>query len=220
MPRFGLIGFPISHSLSPKLFEAAYDGKYPYDLIEFPDFEEAWRVFEQGAYKAVNVTSPFKETACLKADFPSRECLQTGAANILVKTPDGVAAFNSDCLAVKEIISTLPDCRTAAVIGMGGAGKAALLAVSEFGLEVETYRHDEISEGVCADLVIYTLPRFVPGADRLECRHLLEANYKDPCLTHHPGYISGMRWLTGQALTGYPLMTGEEFAGEKFGFYF
>lgn len=220
MSRFGLIGFPISHSLSPRLFKAAYDGEYPYDLIEFPDFEEAWRVFEQGSYKAVNVTSPFKEMACRRADFLSRECLSTGAANILVKTPEGIAAFNSDCLAVKRIISELPDCRTAAIIGMGGAGKAALLAATDCGLEAEAYHHDEIPEGVGADLVIYTLPRFAPGADKLNCRHLLEANYKDPCLTGHPGYISGRRWLMEQALAGYPLMTGKEVFGEKFGILF
>ena len=33
MPEFGLIGHPIEHSQSPVLFEAAYNGKYSYDLI-------------------------------------------------------------------------------------------------------------------------------------------------------------------------------------------
>ena len=34
MKKFGLIGHPISHSLSPALFKAAYGGKYAYELIE------------------------------------------------------------------------------------------------------------------------------------------------------------------------------------------
>ena len=215
MSKFGLIGFPISHSLSPMLFEAAFEGRYPYSLLEFEDFEMAWKEFGHKDFKAVNVTSPFKAEACRRADILSRECLLTGAANILVKTPGGIAAFNSDCLAVKNIISRLPGCRTAAVIGTGGAGKAALLAASECGLRTESFRHDEISDGVSADLVIYTLPRFVPGADKLECGSLLEANYKDPCLSGHPGYISGLQWLYEQAVCGYPLMTGEEIDGEK-----
>ena len=36
--RFGLIGHPIAHSLSPALFRAGFDGKYPYELIETSDF--------------------------------------------------------------------------------------------------------------------------------------------------------------------------------------
>ena len=52
--------------------------------------------------------------------------------------------------------------------------------------------------------------RFVEGADRLDCAHLLEANYRDPCLTAHPGYISGADWLRRQAALGYALMTGEQ----------
>ena len=48
------------------------------------------------------------------------------------------------------------------------------------------------------------------GSDRLECRNLLEANYKDPCLGGHPGYIPGTEWLLQQALLGYALMTGEK----------
>ena len=43
--KFGLIGHPIEHSLSPTLFKAAYDGKYQYDLIQTSDFEEAYRRF-------------------------------------------------------------------------------------------------------------------------------------------------------------------------------
>ena len=42
MDKFGLIGYPIAHSLSPRLFSAAYGGRYAYELIETPDFEKAW----------------------------------------------------------------------------------------------------------------------------------------------------------------------------------
>ena len=43
--RFGLIGYPIAHSLSPALFKAGYHGRFPYELIETADFEEASSVF-------------------------------------------------------------------------------------------------------------------------------------------------------------------------------
>ena len=95
MPKFGLIGHPIGHSQSPRLFGAAYHGKYPYDLIEGKYFEESYSKFMR-EYDAVNVTAPFKEKAYEKADIVSGPVALTGAANILVKTPEGVSAYNSD----------------------------------------------------------------------------------------------------------------------------
>lgn len=208
MDRFGLIGHPIAHSLSPALFTAAYGGKYPYDLIETPDFEEAWARF-LADYRAINVTAPFKGDAFARVDWRSPECERVGATNLVVKTPEGTKAYNSDYRGVKALLAPL-GCRSAAVIGYGGAGKAALAAAEDLGLDTRLYRHAELAGGACADVIIYTLPRFVEGADRLDCAHLLEANYKDPCLAGRPGYIPGSAWLLAQAVTGYALMTGEE----------
>ncbi len=99
--KFGLIGHPIAHSLSPALFKAGYDGKYPYELIETPDFEEAYQRFLNG-YDGINVTAPFKELAFAKADILSDECKAIGATNLLIKTPEGVKAYNSDFLGVRK----------------------------------------------------------------------------------------------------------------------
>ena len=98
--KFGLIGHPIEHSLSPALFKAGYDGRYPYDLIQTSDFEEAYARFLEG-YDGINVTAPFKELAIKKADIISEECQRIGATNLLVKTPEGIKAYNSDYLGVR-----------------------------------------------------------------------------------------------------------------------
>ena len=98
--KFGLIGHPIAHSLSPALFKAGYDGRYPYELIETADFEEAYERFLDG-YDGINVTAPFKELAFAKADILSPECKTIGATNLLVKTPEGIKAYNSDYLGVR-----------------------------------------------------------------------------------------------------------------------
>ena len=45
MKRFGLIGNPVAGSLSPRLFEAAYGGRYTYDLIEGAEFAASWQRF-------------------------------------------------------------------------------------------------------------------------------------------------------------------------------
>ncbi len=106
--KFGLIGHPIAHSLSPALFKAGYDSRYPYQLIEGADFEDSYRRFLEG-YDGINVTAPFKEPAFAKADILSPECKAIGATNLLVKTPDGIKAYNSDYLGVRMWLSDVAE---------------------------------------------------------------------------------------------------------------
>ncbi|MBQ2112589.1 MAG: hypothetical protein II194_05120 [Bacteroidales bacterium] len=102
--KFGLIGHPITHSLSPALFKAGYEGRYPYGLIEGADFEESYLKFLE-EYDGINVTAPFKELALAKADILSPECEVVGATNLMVKTPEGIKAYNSDYLGVRMWLS-------------------------------------------------------------------------------------------------------------------
>ena len=165
MKKFGLIGHPIAHSLSPALFKAGYDGRYPYELIETEDFEEAYRRFLDG-YDGINVTAPFKELAYAKADILSQECRIIKATNLLVKTTDGIKAYNSDYLGVRMWLqeaaeglkrtpptswapppaargvarfSTPPQPHSTArvlIVGTGGAGKAAAVAAASLGMDL------------------------------------------------------------------------------------
>ena len=165
MKRFGLIGHPIAHSLSPALFKAGYGGKYPYELIDTADFEEAYNRFLNG-YDGINVTAPFKELAYAKADILSEECRIIKATNLLVRTPEGVKAYNSDYLGVRMwlqeaaeglksvlppwpqgegptkwegFFSTPPQPHGTArvlIVGTGGAGKAAAVAAASLGMEL------------------------------------------------------------------------------------
>lgn len=95
MNNYGLIGDPIAKSLSPALFNAGFGGKYNYDLIEGASFGTSLKTFEE-RYKGINVTAPFKEDAFRHADIYTSYCSKIGAANILVKTGDGILADNSD----------------------------------------------------------------------------------------------------------------------------
>ena len=63
MIKFGLAGYPIADSLSPRLFDAAYHGNWPYELLESPDFEAIIKRFRTEDFKAINVTAPFKTLA-------------------------------------------------------------------------------------------------------------------------------------------------------------
>lgn len=160
MKRFGLIGDPIAHSLSPALFRAGYGtGEYTYDLIEGADFESSYRKFLDN-YDGINVTAPFKELAFAKADIRSPECRKIGATNLIVKTPEGIKAYNSDYYGIilslltamepgkdtEQLLSILNSNGTtlqktgksmkALVVGCGGAGKAAAVAAGDLGFTV------------------------------------------------------------------------------------
>ena len=101
--RFGLIGTGISGSLSPRLFGAAYGHEFPYDLLDGIDFPTLWKRFLE-EYDAVNVTAPFKEDAFAQVLRLARDgfggisgpCFKIRATNLVVKTPDGIMAHNSD----------------------------------------------------------------------------------------------------------------------------
>ena len=103
MIKFGLAGYPIADSLSPRLFDAAYHGNWPYELLESPDFEVVADRFRGEPFRAINVTAPFKSATLQLCDSLSEEVRECGAANILVKE-SGIKAYNSDFLALKEML--------------------------------------------------------------------------------------------------------------------
>lgn len=137
-----------------------------YELIEEQTFSDAWQRFT-GEFDGVNVTAPFKEDAFRAAKLHSPECEAIGAANILIKTEDGVMAHNSDYLAVRECLKSCGG--KALVAGWGGAGKAAECAARSLGLDVTVCNRtiaakhirplEELPELACeCDILIYTLP--------------------------------------------------------------
>lgn len=242
--RFGLIGHPIAHSLSPALFKAGYEGRYPYELIEGENFEESYRKFLE-EYDGINVTAPFKELAFAKADILSSECESVGATNLLVKTPQGVKAFNSDFLGVRmwleEVAAeVLTEKISVLIVGLGGAGKAAAAAAESLGMKVvrmnrtvrdeKTRPLDDFKE--CfkeADIIIYNIPTAIQALNELtdkdftpgKPKFILEANYKDPSFGKE--ILAKMqtanplaRYTGGKTWLLYQAVTGYEiFTGEK-----
>ena len=147
MKKFGLIGHPIAHSLSPALFKAAYAGKYTYDLISGEEFEASYQKFID-EYEGINVTAPFKELAFDKAEIKSSGCQATGAANILIKGEDGsIEAHNSDITGVIGALSSNSDLgktnTKALIVGCGGASMAAAFALCTLGYRTTIINRNE-----------------------------------------------------------------------------
>jgi shikimate 5-dehydrogenase len=240
MKRFGLIGHPIAHSLSPALFKAAYDGKYAYDLIEEDNFEKAYSRF-LNEYDGINVTAPFKELALAKADILTDDCIAAGATNLLIKTPEGVTAYNSDFSGVRKWLAEVSEkleCSRARVLiaGYGGAGKAAAAAARSLGMDVSivnrTIRDDNMkplsefcNEFRKADIIIYNIPSLIDEVARLyeKCDNedasgvkiILEANYRNPSFTPElqkriRKAYPGAQFVDGKLWLLYQAVTGYE----------
>ena len=167
MVRFGLIGHPLTGSGSPALFAKAYDGRWPYDLIDCESFDEAWGRF-LADYQAVNVTAPFKRAAFERVAACGRlseEALAVGAVNIVVKDASadagasagagdvaggfGLTGYNSDYLGVREILVSegFGKGDVAVVAGFGGAGRAAAAAARALGMDVTVCNRTPVPAG-------------------------------------------------------------------------
>lgn len=231
--KFALIGHPVAGSLSPRLFAAAYDGRYAYDLLDFERFDDAWDAFVKG-YDGINVTAPFKQDAFARVDVLSPQARATGAVNLVVRRKEGFVGYNTDVdgvlMALRETGLPFAD---ALVVGTGGAARAAVYAARELGCRVTVTGRSmekaaalgcpavtlEEASALHPDVVIYTLPGRAPVPEGLPLSDavVLEAEYRIPRLAGVPCrlYVSGRRWMLGQAVAGYGIFTGEEPSVEK-----
>jgi len=226
--KFALIGHPVAGSLSPRLIAAGYAGRHSYDLLDFERFDDAWQAFLDG-YDGINVTAPFKQDAFRRVDVLSPKARATGAVNLVVPCAEGFIGHNTDVdgvlMALQETGLSFAD---ALVVGTGGAARAAAYAAQTLGCRVTiTGRSVEKAAGLgypavsfgeaaslTPDVVLYTLPGRAPVPEGLPLARavVLEAEYRIPQLTDVPcrQYVSGRRWMLGQAVAGYRLFTGEE----------
>ncbi len=144
-PLYGIVGRPVAHSLSPRLHNRAYraldlPGLYlPFPAESFGDFwidvveAEAMRVLEL-PLRGLSVTAPYKEAALAVAGASSPRADHVGAANTLVWDEGVWEAETTDPEGVTRALDDLGVAlrgARAAVVGCGGAGKAAA-----YGLEI------------------------------------------------------------------------------------
>lgn len=160
MNRLAVLGQPIAHSLSPRMHTAAFaalgiDGEWSYEAIELsPEgFADGVAELRERGFIGANVTVPHKAAALALADEPSDAARAIGAANTLTFTAAGIRADNTDAPGLIEALPLSPRGRRAAVLGAGGAARAAVWALIEAGADVEVRnRNAARAEELVADL--------------------------------------------------------------------
>ncbi len=141
--RVGVIGWPVTHSLSPAMHNAAFAALglagWRYDLLPIPPdiLGPGLRTLrDEGGYLGVNVTVPLKE-AVLAHIRPDALAQALGAANTI--------DFRSDTTTNTDVGGLIEDLRAndialdgarALVIGAGGAARAAVYGLAQAGAEV------------------------------------------------------------------------------------
>jgi len=142
VPRFAVIGDPVAHSASPRLFDwlAGRLGlELGYEAVRVPAGTLA-AVLEEaraGRWDGLSVTIPHKQDALVLAERADPRAARTGAANCLVRAPDGrLVAHNTDVEGVAAALAHHGcSLRGSAVVllGAGGAARAGAVAAREAG---------------------------------------------------------------------------------------
>ena len=178
---FGIVGDPVEHSLSPILHNSAYrelgiPALYlPFHVERFGDF---WLdIVESGSLevlgfnlRGLSITAPHKRIAAAVAGAMSPRTEHIGSANTLVRAGRVWEADTTDSAGIiKPLLSrdvSIKD-RVVAVVGAGGAGRAAAFALMMAGASVTLVnRGVERGERVARELELPFEPLgdFVPGA--------------------------------------------------------
>lgn len=138
--KFGLIGHPVSHSLSPVIQRAAYRElaeEHTYELFDAPTEADVARLvgdLRRGVLSGVNVTIPWKRQAFAAADRHAPLAAQLGVANVLAREGDQIVGHNTDALALEVEFKQLVTTRRAVVLGSGGATPAVVAAARAAGI--------------------------------------------------------------------------------------
>ena len=143
---YGVVGNNAMHSLSPVMHNAAFDAA-GLDAVYVPfraaDFNDFMAFAEALGVEGASVTIPFKIDALRVATESDALTQAVGAANTLRRRPGGWAAINTDVEGFLEPLEAaypeaLGDARVA-VIGAGGASRAAIVALRSKGATVTVH---------------------------------------------------------------------------------
>jgi shikimate dehydrogenase len=140
----GIIGWPVSHSRSPRLHGYWLD-KYAIDGAMVPlavapdDLELVLKALPLMGFVGANLTLPHKEAAFSLVDEADEAARACGAVNTLVVTGDKrLVGSNTDGWGfIEHLTATAPDWRRgmAVVLGAGGATRGIVYALGRAGVE-------------------------------------------------------------------------------------
>ena len=175
---FGIIGKPVSHSLSPHIHNAAFEAaklNAVYIPFEVGDANEFMRRMVQPRSREIDwnlrglsVTAPHKLTVMNRLDWIEPSAKEMQAVNTIVVRDDELHGYNTDAIGLitplREKFGSLKHARCA-IIGAGGAARAALWALNSEGAQVTLFARDP------------ALAEFFARQFSAECKSIADAKF-------------------------------------------
>lgn len=147
---YGLIGYPIGYSQSPRLFRdhSPLQEVGEYRLFPMKSLRELGAIIQDYQPLGLNVTSPYKESILeyFENAVLSPEVERVRAANVLVleyaaKSLSRVKAYNTDVYGFGESLRPLIGANRpkTLILGTGGAARAVAVALEQLGWALDDY---------------------------------------------------------------------------------
>jgi 3-dehydroquinate dehydratase / shikimate dehydrogenase len=204
---FAVVGNPAGHSLSPSIHNPLFRNRgvsAAYTIASVEAFDEVIEPFTAGRIRGLSITAPFKDAALAFAKRIGARIAdnagEANAVNTLVTIGGQVLADNTDVDGFEILLADVVGKR-AAVVGAGGTGRAARVALRRRGFETTVYNRspkegarplEELST-FRGDVVINTLPGV--EIDLPNAKTTIEAAYGGQRTTDN-----GVRLLEAQAI--------------------
>ena len=143
MRKFGLIGYPLSHSFSKKYFTEKFEKEgiqnSQYELYPIENIEEFPKLIKTShELVGLNVTIPYKQQVIPFLDELDPKAQAIGAVNTIKIENGKLKGFNTDYYGFKDSLvkfyggRTMP--KNALILGTGGASKAVIAALVDLGI--------------------------------------------------------------------------------------
>ncbi|MDP2941250.1 MAG: shikimate dehydrogenase [Candidatus Omnitrophota bacterium] len=212
---YGLIGYPVKHSLSPAMQTAAFkalgiDAEYKLFELEASRLRDFFAAIPENNIYGFNVTVPYKEKVAPFLDKISDQARLIGAVNTVKVSGAQKLGFNTDgegfLRHLREGLQFDPQGKTIALIGAGGAAKAVAvyLAMAQ-AVQISVYDIDNNKLSALVDNLRSKFPAVkfkaasaLSGLGIGDCHLLINATpvgmkEEDPCVVNegflHPGLL-------------------------------
>lgn len=145
MRRFGLIGYPLTHSFSQKYFTDKFEHEKIRDAVyeNFPlqQITELEQILHRHAdLRGLNVTIPYKKLVLPYLTNASEAVHQMGACNCIRITGLVLEGFNTDVFGFEQSLARFlkPHHKQALVLGTGGAAAAVEYVLTRLGISFQS----------------------------------------------------------------------------------
>jgi len=138
---YGIIGKPISHSMSPAMHNAAFQThglNKVYVEFEVTDVARALDGFRALGVGGVSVTIPHKQAVIPHLDAIDPVAQKIGAVNTLLIEETHIRGYNTDWIGANQALEMIVDLpgSTVLVLGAGGSARAIGFGLQEKGATV------------------------------------------------------------------------------------